>query len=245
MQSPTKCFPVSFPALCEKRICPSPGGVVRKVHRFWSERNLRGTLSRRPVLQKWSQRNDLHLCNKNSIVGKSFCAMKISALEKEKEKIIPPSKFASFGFSNLGQPRTIHFFYLGLIGSTISVSLMVFSTSPLLSDAPHGSSRRLMITLNFFGFCKWVLHIHEFVTGFLVLHFCLTNVPPPGSSTRLMTTLIFIFFVFLWMHVAGVLGMNRNHIHPHKKNLLQKCHHVHWMPSSFLTQTRVGTMLTS
>jgi hypothetical protein len=44
-------------------------------------------------------------------VGKSFCAiaMDFCALEKEKEKIIPPSKFASFGFSNLGQPRTRHF----------------------------------------------------------------------------------------------------------------------------------------
>jgi hypothetical protein len=155
-------------------------------------------------------------------VGKSFCAiaMEFSALQKEKEKIMPP-KFASFGFSNLGQPRTRHFFYLGLIGSTTSVSLMVFSTPPLLSDAPHGSSRRLMITLNFLGFCKWVLHICEFGAEFLLLHFCLTDVPPHGSSSRLMTTLIFIFFVFLWMHVAGVLGMKRNCIHPHKKIFLE------------------------
>ncbi len=161
LQSPTKCFPVSFQALWEKRTCPSPGGIVRKVHRFWGEWNPRGTRGRLPVLQKWSQRNDLHLCNKNSIVGKSFCpiAMEFSALEKEKEKMIPPSKFARFGFSNVGQPRTRHFFYLGLIGSTTSVSLMVFPTPPLLYDAPHGSSRRLMITLNVFCFCKWVLPI--------------------------------------------------------------------------------------
>jgi hypothetical protein len=101
-----------------------------------------------------------------------------------------------------------------------------------------------MITLNFFGFCKWVLHNREFVAGFL-LHFCLTDVPSHGSSSRLITTLIYFIFVFLWMRVAGVLGMNRNSIHPHKNNLLGKCRHVHWIPSSFLTQTRVGTMLTS
>jgi hypothetical protein len=147
--------------------------------------------------------------------------MEFSALEKEKEKIILPSKFAGFGFSNLGQPGTRHFFYLGRIGSTTSVSLMVFSTPPLLSDAPHGSSRRLIITLNFFGFCKWVLHIWEFVAGFLLLHFCLTDVPPHGLSSRLMTTLIFYLFLFLWMHVAGVLGMNRNQIYPHKKIFLE------------------------
>jgi len=92
-------------------------------------------------------------------VGKFFCAIAMEFSALEKEKMIPPSKFARFGFSNLGQPRTRHFFYLGLIGSTTSVSLMVFPTPPLLYDAPHGSSRRLMIKLNFFGFCKWVLPI--------------------------------------------------------------------------------------